>query len=60
MRPIAKISPGIHRVSFAKLDQPISTEEATMWTVEILDASYEKADIPKVITDIYKHLCHTE
>ena len=63
MRPNAKIGQGIneiHRTYFAKSDEPESTKAATKRTVEILDASYEKADPPKVITYSCQHLSHAE
>ena len=63
MRPNVKIGQGIrevHRTSFAKSEEPESTKAATKRTVEILDASYDKADLPKVIEDTCKHLSREE
>ena len=43
-----------------KSDEPKSTKAATERTVEILDASYKKADLPKVIAVSCQHLSHAE
>ena len=32
-----------------KSEEPKSTELATQWMVKILDANYEKADLPEII-----------
>ena len=42
--------------SFKEFLEPSSTREATSRAVEILDANYEKADLPKVIYDTCSHL----
>ena len=36
--------------------EPKSTAEATHRAVEILDASYEKADLPSIVNECCKHL----
>ena len=36
--------------------EPKSTAEATHRAVEILDASYEKADLPSIVNECAKHL----
>ena len=40
--------------------KPTVTQEATDWAVEILDASYKAADIPKVVEDNCAHLAIAE
>ena len=42
--------------SFKEFLESRSTREATSRAVEILDANYEKADLPKVIYDTCSHL----
>ncbi len=44
------------RVQFRDLLEPISMHETTNCMLEILDAKYEKADLPEIITEKYKHL----
>jgi hypothetical protein len=36
--------------------EPISTRTATKWVVEILDAKYEKADLPAIVRENCSHL----
>jgi hypothetical protein len=36
--------------------EPIATEDATKRAIKILDATYEKADIPKIVRENYQHL----
>lgn len=63
MRPNTRIGQGIHKIHrpyFEESDEPESTKAATKCTVEILNASYENADLPKVIVNSCKHLSHTE
>ncbi len=36
--------------------EPESTKEPTNWAVKILDANYEKADLPKIVKDTCSHL----
>ena len=36
--------------------QPESTKELTDHAIKIMDANYEKADLPKVVKDTYSHL----
>ena len=36
--------------------EPESTKELTNWAIKILDANYEKADLPKIVKDTYTHL----
>ncbi len=36
--------------------EPISTRSETKWMVEILDAKYEKADLPAIIRENCAHL----
>ena len=36
--------------------EPKSTAEATHRAVEILDASYEKADLPSIVNECARHL----
>jgi hypothetical protein len=43
-----------HNASFAQ--EPVSTRGATKRVVEILDAKYEKADIPAIVRDNCSHL----
>ena len=40
--------------------EPISTREATKRTIEILDANYEKANLPEVVKDTCGHLSSIE
>ena len=40
--------------------EPISTKEATKRTIEILDANYEKANLPEVVKDTCGHLSPIE
>ena len=40
--------------------EPISTREATKRTIEILDAEYEKADLPKIVQENCSHLSKDE
>ena len=44
------------RIQFESFLEPKSTREATNRATEILDASYEKADLHKVVYDECKHL----
>ncbi len=44
------------RVQFRDLLEPISTREATNRALKILDANYEKADLPKIIAENCEHL----
>ncbi len=44
------------RLQFKDLLEPISMREATNCALEILDAKYEKADLPKIIAENCEHL----
>ena len=61
MRPLIEIRSKINLSQFvAAGTEPISTKSATKRTVEILDASYEKANLPKVIKNTCGHLSKIE
>jgi hypothetical protein len=47
-----------HNTSFAQ--EPLSTRSATKRVVEILDANYEKADIPAIVRENRSHLSATD
>ncbi len=40
--------------------EPESTKELTNRAVKILDAKYEKADLPKIVKDTCSHLKESE
>ena len=40
--------------------EPISTREATKRTIEILDADYQKANLPEIVKDTCGHLSSIE
>ena len=50
----------IYKNSFYIPEEPYVTQEATKRTVKILDAKYEKADLPKVVHEQCAHLTKTE
>jgi hypothetical protein len=65
MRTIAnlQLKPSITRVLRANTNhaqEPVSTRTATKRVVEILDAKYEKADIPAIIKENCSHLSATD
>ena len=47
-----------HNANFAQ--EPVSTRSATKRVVEILDAKYEKADIPAIVRENCSHLSATD
>jgi hypothetical protein len=40
--------------------EPISTQKATKWVIEILDAKYDKADLPEIVRIFCPHLEPTQ
>jgi hypothetical protein len=61
MRNIAnlQLKPSINRVLMHNTylaQEPVSISSATKWVVEILDAKYEKADIPTIVREIFSYL----
>ncbi len=61
MRNIAnlQLKPSITRAlrhNTCHAQEPVSTCSATMCVVEILDAKYEKADIPAIVRENCSHL----
>jgi hypothetical protein len=54
-----QLKPSITRVlrhNTCLAQEPVSTRSATMRVVEILDAKYEKADIPAIVREYCTHL----
>jgi hypothetical protein len=55
-----QLKPSITRVlktNTCLAQEPVSTRTATKHVVEILDAKYEKADIPAIVRENCSHLC---
>jgi hypothetical protein len=48
------------RLNSNHAQEPVSTRNATKHVVEILDAKYDKADIPAIIRETCSHLSVTE
>jgi hypothetical protein len=44
------------KLNFSYAQEPISTPNATKGMVEILDAKYDKADLPNIVKNNYAHL----
>jgi hypothetical protein len=54
-----QLKPSITRVLWhntCQAQEPISTQTATKRVIEILDAKYDKADLPAIVNDSYSHL----
>ncbi len=41
-------------------NEPIAIEEILQRTMQMLDAKYEKADLPQIVKEKYKHLTNAQ
>ena len=48
------------RINFNHAQEPVSTRSATNQEVEILDAKYDKADLPAILRENCSHLSATD
>jgi hypothetical protein len=44
------------RHNTVQAQEPVSTQKATKWVIEILDAKYDKANLPEIVKDNCPHL----
>jgi len=58
-----QVKPSVTRAlkhNAVQAQEPISTQKATKWVIEILDAKYDKADLPEIVRTPCPHLTPSE